>query len=124
MPDATEPARPNDLTERELGFARQDSVRWLAPGVLVGTGIKALLATIFGSYADKRELQAVLPSRVHHHADGDEAWLDFVADVGDGFDPTYSVASLLAAPSITVTDGGERTELPRGHLLVFGGDEI
>src|SRR6266540_3237761 len=124
MPEATQPARPKDLTEQELGFARQDAVRWLSPGVLVGTGIRALLASIFGSYADKRELQAVLPPKVHDHAQGEELWLDFTADVGDGFDPTYSIASLLAAPGIAVTDGGERKELPRGQLLVLGGDQI
>ena len=124
MPEATEPARPTDLTEQQLGFAQQEAVRWLSPGVLVGTGIKALLASIFGSYSDKRELQAVLPATVHDHSGGEELWLDFVADVGDGFDPTYSVASLLAAPSLAVTDGAQRKDLPRGHLLILGGDEI
>jgi hypothetical protein len=114
------PNRPKDDSEQELGFAPQAAVRWLSPGVLVGTGIKALLASIFGSYADKRELQAVLPAVVHDHGHGEELWFDYVADVGDGFDATYSVASLLAAPSLTF--GAQ--ELPRGHLLVFGGDEI
>jgi hypothetical protein len=124
------PRRPQGLSEQELGFARQQSVRWLSPGVLAGTGLKALLASIFGSYADKRELQAVLPSEIHDHSGGGELWLDFVADVGDGFDPTYSIASLLAAPSLTVrdtttTDGDARPHtLPRGQLLVFGGDEV
>jgi hypothetical protein len=112
--------RPQDLSELELGFARQPAVRWLSPGVLVGTGIRVLLATIFGSYSDKRELQAVLPSTVHHHDGGAELWFDFVADVGDGFDATYSVASLLAAPSLDV----DRIPLPRGQLLVLGGDEV
>jgi hypothetical protein len=112
--------RPRDMSEQELGFARQPAVRWLSPGVLAGTGLKALLAAIFGAYADKRELQAVLPSQIHEHGDGQELWLDYVADVGDGFDATYSVASLLAAPELTV---GERV-LPRGEVLVFGGDEV
>jgi hypothetical protein len=126
MPEATEPTRPTEVSEQALGFAPQQSVRWLSPGVLVGTGIKALLAAIFGSYADKRELQAVLPSRVHQHGAGEQMWFDFVADVGDGFDPTYSVASLLATPELTVAepDGGPTWQLPRGRLLVFGGDEI
>jgi hypothetical protein len=108
------------MSELELGFVPQRAVRWLSPGVLTGTGVRALLATIFGSYSDKREMQAVLPSVVHEHDDLPEMWFDFAADVGDGFDATYSVASLLAAPSVTV--GG--TELPRGRLLVLGGDEV
>ena len=112
--------RPKDLSELELGFARQRAVRWLSPGVLVGTGVRVLLANIFGSYSDKRELQAVLPGTVHRHDPNDELWLDFVADVGDGFDATYSVASLLAAPSLDV-DG---MPLPRGQLLILGGDEV
>ena len=123
-PGEADPARPRrrpkDLSELELGFVPQRAVRWLSPGVLTGTGVRALLATIFGSYSDKREMQAVLPSVVHEHADPAELWFDFAADVGDGFDATYSVASLLAAPSVTV--GG--TELPRGRLLVLGGDEV
>ena len=119
MPELS-PHRPKDLSELELGFARQRAVRWLSPRVLVGTGLRVMLANIFGSYSDKRELQAVLPSTVHHHDDGAELWFDFVADVGDGFDATYSVASLLAAPELDV--GG--TPLPRGQLLILGGDEV
>jgi len=120
-PDPSQPRRrPRDMSELELGFVPQRAVRWLSPGVLTGTGVRALLATIFGSYSDKREMQAVLSSVVHEHNDPPELWFDFAADVGDGFDATYSVASLLAAPSVTV--GG--TELPRGRLLVLGGDEV
>jgi hypothetical protein len=112
------------MSEQELGFAPQQSVRWLSPRVLVGTGVKAVLASIFGSYADKRELQGVLPPKVHDHSTGDELWLDFVADVGDGFNPTYSVASVIAAPALRVAGGPPGLELPRGRLLVFGGDQI
>ena len=119
-PPAQRP-RPTALTEDELGFQPQQAVRWLSPGVLIGTGLKSLVAEIFGSYADKRELQASLPQDVLHHADGDELWFDFVADLGDGFDATLSVASLLAAENLTLADG---TTLPRGRLLVMGGDEV
>jgi hypothetical protein len=114
-----QPHRPKDLSELELGFARQRAVRWLSPSVLVNTGIRALLAAIFGSYSDKRELQAVLPGMVYWHDEDDELWLDFVADLGDGFDATYSIASLLAAPSVDVG-----LQLPRGRLLILGGDEV
>ncbi|MGQ0837463.1 metallophosphoesterase family protein [Actinokineospora sp.] len=113
--------RPTDLTEGELGFQRQAAVRWLAPRVLVSTGIQSAIATIFGSYADKRELQGSLPAAVHRHDDGDELWFDFVADLGDGFDATYSIASLLAAESVEVPG---HDPLPRGRLLIMGGDEV
>jgi hypothetical protein len=107
------------MSEEQLGFRPRKAVRWLAPRVLVTTGAQSLVAGIFGSYADKRELQGSLPATVHDHADRDELWLDYVADLGDGFDATYSVASLLAAPTL---DLGTPTR--RGNLLVMGGDQV
>jgi hypothetical protein len=107
------------MSEAQLGFRPQKAVRWLAPKVLITTGAQSLVAEIFGSYADKRELQGSLPATVHDHGDHEELWLDFVADTGDGFDATYSVASLLAAPEL---DLGTPTQ--RGHLLIMGGDEV
>lgn len=50
----------------------------------------------------------------------EELWLDFTADLGDGFDSTYTVASLLAEVSLEV-DG---QKLRRGKVLVLGGDEV
>ncbi|MGG7380883.1 hypothetical protein ACQ7B2_19805, partial [Escherichia coli] len=52
--------------------------------------------------------------------DSEELWLDYVADVGDGFDATYSIAYLLAQPSLNL--GG--ISLPRGQALVMGGDQV
>jgi hypothetical protein len=114
--------RPTDMSEEQLGFRRQDAVRWLQPGVLVSTGVQSVMAEIFGSFADKRELQGTLPSRVHRHDEGDELWFDFVADLGDGFDATYSIASLLAASELQPAGAAE--PLPRGRILVMGGDEV
>lgn len=113
--------RPRDMSEEELGFRPRPAVRWLAPKVLITTGAQSFVAEIFGSYADKRELQGGLPATVHHHDTGGELWLDYVADLGDGFDATYSIASLLAADRLAVpgTD-----PLPRGRLLVLGGDQV
>jgi hypothetical protein len=107
------------MSEEQLGFRPRPAVRWLAPKVLVATGVQSVIAGVFGSYADKRELQGGLPARVHDHADRDELWLDYVADLGDGFDATFSVASLLAAPRLDLG-----TPTPRGHLLVMGGDQV
>ena len=121
MTQPAERPRPTDMSEEQLSFRPRKAVRWLAPRVLVGTGLKSLVAEVFGSYADKRELQASLPHTVHHHDDGEELWFDFVADLGDGFDATYSVASLLAAPELPLPSG---ETLPRGRLLMMGGDEV
>ncbi|MCG8919207.1 metallophosphoesterase [Actinokineospora sp. PR83] len=125
MTAPAQPPRPRDMSEDELGFCPQPAVRWLAPKVLISTGVQSLIASIFGSYADKRELQGSLPSEVHRFSQGtDEAgefWFDFVADLGDGFDATFSVASLLAAETLDLPGVGP---LPRGRLLVMGGDEV
>ncbi len=114
--------RPTDMSEEQLGFRPQPAVRWLAPGVLVSTGAQSVMAEIFGSFADKRELQGTLPSGVYDHDAGDELWFDFVADLGDGFDATYSIASLLAAAQLHPK--GATEPLPRGRVLVMGGDEV
>lgn len=115
------PHRPRDMTPAQLGFTPAKPVAWLSPVQLAGTGLRVALSSIQGSYLDKRELQGSFPDEVDREVgpDGD-AWIDFVADLGDGFDATYSVAYLLAQPQLTV---GDRV-LPRGRALVLGGDEV
>lgn len=49
-------------------------------------------------------------------------WFDYAADTGEGFDSTFAVASILAREELPV-DGLEGT-LPRGQLLVLGGDMV
>lgn len=112
--------------ERELGFVPTRAVRWLDPPELARTAAKAALAKVFADYGDKREVQAVLPGgAVELPKTGPGVWVDFTADTGDGFAPTYSVASLLAQPELHVArDGRDDLVLPRGDLLVLGGDEV
>jgi hypothetical protein len=115
---------------RTLGFTPQDQVRWLAPAELLRTAVKVVLSSLFADYLDRREVQAALPATtltLAPDADGG-LWFDHVADLGDGFDPTYTVARLIAADDIAV-DGPPGAEkpplrLPRGRLLVLGGDEV
>ena len=49
-------------------------------------------------------------------------WLDYTADTGDGFDATATVAWLLAADHLT-PDATSDDALPRGRVLVLGGDK-
>jgi hypothetical protein len=118
--------RPRDLSEQALGFARQPHVPWLSPRELVDAALKVVVSGLFGSYADKRELQGTFaPPMMEWHATADELWFDFVADVGDGFDPTYTIAWLLAQDKLDVlTPEGPTATLPHGSLLVMGGDEV
>ncbi|HEY0486040.1 MAG TPA: hypothetical protein VGD72_07315 [Mycobacteriales bacterium] len=114
--------RPSSADPAALGFTPRPPVRWLSPTELARTAVSVVLSDIFGAYADKRELQqcGVFEQGTFGHDRGGEIWLDFTADLGDGFDATYSVASLLAAPGLEI--GG--VSLPRGEVLVLGGDEV
>ncbi|MFC7549040.1 metallophosphoesterase [Plantactinospora sp. GCM10030261] len=119
--ESAPPRRPRSLDPQELGYTRRAPVPWLAPLLLVFTGLRTVLAMLFGAYLDKRELQGSLPRQLHRQP-GTAAglWVDFVADLGDGFDATYSVAYLLSRPELEI-DG---TALPRGQMLVMGGDQV
>jgi hypothetical protein len=120
------------VTSSGLPFTRKKMVDWLHPTQLAITAVKAALSGVFGAYTDKRELQAALHpwtgSQIRYDADyssytGKDFWFDFVADVGDGFDSTYSIAWLLARSEV-ILPGEERHPLPQGRFLVLGGDQV
>lgn len=88
--------------------------------------------TVFVGRFDMRMMQAAM-SKVHDGAERedllysqfnekDDLWFDFMADTGDGGNSSYAVARLLAQPTINVNRGGSMLELPRGDLLLIGGD--
>src|SRR5256712_6281321 len=114
-----------------LPFPPHRMVDWFSPVELGRTGIRAMLAEVLGSYADKRELQAAL----HQSTDTPfttpcarrvpectEMWLDYVADVGDGFNTTFSVAWLLSRDELELE--GLPQPAPRADVLVLGGDQV
>ncbi|CAD7700191.1 unnamed protein product, partial [Ostreobium quekettii] len=100
----------------------------------------AVSLKLFLGRFDMRTMQAATsPSWCDrpHHGDGftyeqfddqEELFFDFCADTGDGGNSTYTVARALAAPTITATQGAEADgtqktiSLPRGSLLLIGGD--
>ncbi|MFN2606635.1 MAG: metallophosphoesterase [Acidimicrobiales bacterium] len=122
------PSRPASVTDpRQLGFTRQrHMVPWLSPSQLLRTALQVVVSAQFGSYSDKRELEANLGAgSPPSYADQPELWLDYVADLGDAFEPTYTMASLLAAATLDLAVPGEApVTTPRGRLLVMGGDEV
>ncbi len=100
---------------------------------------RVAIAELFGRFADGRLMVAALDksteadhaaAAVAHLPGGvDEAftpdedgalWIDYVADLGDGFDSTFAIASLLAREKLVI--GEHATQ--RGRLLVMGGDEV
>lgn len=52
----------------------------------------------------------------------DDLWFDFMADTGDGGNSSYSVARLLAQPSLRIQSDSSVLNLPRADLLIVGGD--
>jgi hypothetical protein len=115
------PPRPH--SNDDLRFTPKPSVRWFSPGVLASAGLRVVLSSAFGEFLDKRELQASIPAEpLEHRSTAEEMWLDFIADTGDGFAPTYTVAWLASQPDLTLP--GVHGPLPRGDLLVLGGDEV
>ncbi len=116
------PPRPSEAAE--LGFIRRPMVRWFDPHQLIDTAVRVLVAGVFSSYADSREAQAREPAEVADRSAEPELWLDYVADLGDGWNSTYTVARLLAAEAITVDGDGCEHATQRGRILVFGGDAV
>ncbi|MDY7230106.1 metallophosphoesterase [Hyalangium rubrum] len=104
-------------------------VRWLHPAQFMRTSLDAIVAAVFGARADQRLVEAMVrpqePYFDYSQIEDEQGhfWLDYVADTGDGWDPTYCIARLLALPTLQVgTQGGAPEVLPRGRVLVSGGD--
>lgn len=53
---------------------------------------------------------------------GRPVWIDFVADTGDDRDVSAGVGAMLASTYEVIGPDGAPRHLPRGDLLVFGGD--
>ncbi|HKE70050.1 MAG TPA: metallophosphoesterase [Nocardioidaceae bacterium] len=128
--DAPDPPATPTPTPYTRPLDPAPAVRWLSPTELGRTGLKVLLGSLFGQYVDKREIQqgpsfdqGVCFDHTGEVSAGEPYWLDYVSDIGDGFDATYSVASLLAG-DLTDLDGSDRDLLKRGSILVMGGDEV
>jgi hypothetical protein len=127
---------------RQLRMGRlPQMVSWYDPRLLARIGIRTIISNVFGQYADQRLIQAVtdpcddkeLCSRYDYRdpkaqdsqnciapdASG-AVWVDYIADVGDGFESTYTMAYLLAQGSLDVRGAGK---LPHGQVLIMGGDQ-
>ncbi len=103
---------------------RRPMVRWLDPPQLVDTAMRVVLSGVVTSYSDSRELQALVPPEVLDRSHPSELWLDYVADLGDGWNSTYTVARLLAGEKLELDWEGEVHRTERGRILVMGGDQV
>ncbi len=125
------PKVPPSEKPGDLGFTRQAKmVPWLSPTQLIGTGLRVFISETFGSYSDKREILGSLAEfPPEPYTGAPELWFDYVADLGDAFEPTYSIASMLARRQLTLSGddsgaGADSLTTPRGRFLVMGGDEV
>lgn len=110
-----------------MGFLRQPRVRWLNPPLLLKAGVDVAVSSTFGRFADKRELEtADQGDFFDYRSEGsarrtDGLWIDYMADTGDGWEATQTMSWLLAQDELPCP--GERP-LPRGDLLLLGGDQV
>jgi hypothetical protein len=92
---------------------------WFDPKVMSQSAMMLATANIFGRHSDTRLIEALgtQPQAVFDYSSkpGD-FWLDYVADLGDGWNPTYAIADAMAAEEVLDT--------VRGDVLVMGGDEV
>lgn len=101
---------------------------WYHPPVLVRSALLVTVANLFGRHSDRRLIEALAtqPQSIFDYSqERSELWLDYVSDLGDGWNSTYAVAHALASPTLEVghADGALETT-HAGRVLVFGGDEI
>lgn len=123
-------------------------VRWYDPGQLARTAIDVVISTLFGRHSDYRLTEALItPSdedviwdndpidpaeehdEIYDYSNRDDLWIDYIADTGSGWNPTYAVAYYAAQPTLDLTtkqpNGDIETEKTvRGEILVFGGDQV
>jgi hypothetical protein len=93
---------------------------WFDPGVLSQTATMMATANIFGRHSDTRLIEALgsqpQDSFDYSGQDAEDFWLDYVADLGDGWNPTYAIADALSRESLQDTRAG--------RVLVMGGDQV
>jgi len=104
-------------------------VGWYNPSQLIKTGIQVAVSTLLGSRADSRVILSVMAAgsdeKPFDYTDRPEVWIDYVADLGDGWNSTYAVAYLLAQENLTVQSrDGKEHKTQRGNILIMGGDEV
>jgi len=112
-------------------------VHWFRPRLLVRTAVEVAVSSIFGRHADQRLMQAIVGTAeiidyssgsrqaglidappTYFAAEMGDFWIDYAADVGDGWDSAFSVAWLLTRATLP------KLGLPAGNILVFGGDQV
>lgn len=107
------------------GMKHAKMTGWYDPGQLAETGLKVVVSDLFGTRADYRLVESFTAQQdTYDYSDANEVWVDYVADLGDGWDSTFAVARTIAEPSLCLPGTSLKYTMPRGRILVMGGDEI
>lgn len=116
--------------------ARATMTGWYDPRVLARSAVLVTIANLFGRNFDQRLIEALAnqPQNAFDYSrEPGDFWLDYVSDLGDGWNSTFAVASAIAQPelaarSLPASGGGGAEPLVEttrsGRVLVFGGDEV
>jgi hypothetical protein len=139
---APTPLRPLDAMPSPLVFHRGArapyAVRWFGATSLAGHARNFIASAIAAESIDSRDwMRPTAPQKLLWHvvrilggdlerptlteALGRAVWIDFIADTGDDRDVSQAVARMLFT-RYAIPDGGTMRTLPRGDLLLFGGD--
>lgn len=107
---------------RQVKPNERHAVCWYHPAVLLLAARDVLSSLNQFRNRDGREslpLPLTVIDRSQGPTDGTDFWFDFLADTGDGGSATYAVARTVLADQVVGNDG---QLLPRGELMVLGGD--
>ena len=123
-------SQPPLATLRQLmnGSRRCDAgamTGWFDPGVMAQSATMMATANIFGRHSDTRLIEALgsqpqgelrlLAARARRFL------VDYVADLGDGWNPTYAIADAMARAELAFAESTRR--MP-DRVLVMGGDQV
>lgn len=145
--DAGQQSPPVKLDPKKIKQAKM--VGWYNPTQLLQTAKQVVISSILGRHMDRRLIESLTIKAEYYDFTGrqidhghekelsgalvqpisyplpeaaGEVWIDYVSDVGDGWNSTYAVAHYLAQEELKIAGAGQ--QLPRGHLLIFGGDGV
>ena len=95
---------------------------------MLGTPIRRLVHAALDSPIDEKTLIEDRCGGVKGICGAEERpaiWVDYVADLGDGFDSTYAIAYSIGKKELHLKNvEGEELVLPRADCLIMGGDEV
>jgi hypothetical protein len=106
---------------------KRSMVGWYDPRVLMHSAYQIAIANIFGRHSDPRLIEALASqpqAEFDYSPHEGDFWLDYVSDVGDGWNSTYAIADAIAQPTLPVEHQGVTETTHAGRVLVFGGDEV